>query len=88
MPFLDVTLAPVLRSRATAEDGGGRCFFTVYLWGKPVAPSEVEGNSGRRQNSPVDKPLKRPARLRRASPGHLAAWRPWNGRKGTIGRSS
>jgi hypothetical protein len=39
-------LVPVLRSRATAEDGRGRCLFTVYLWGKPLAPSEVEGNSG------------------------------------------
>jgi hypothetical protein len=28
----------------------------VYLWGKPLAPSEREGNSGRGQNSPVDKP--------------------------------
>jgi hypothetical protein len=49
---------------------------TVYLWGKPLAPSEVEGNSGRGQNFPVDKPLKRPAR------------EPWNVRKGIIGRLS
>jgi hypothetical protein len=35
---------------------GGRCLFTVYLWGKPLAPSAREGNSGRGQNSPVDKP--------------------------------
>jgi len=34
---------------------GGRCLFTVYLWGKPLAPSVCEGNSGRGQNSPVDK---------------------------------
>jgi hypothetical protein len=34
----------------------GRCLFMVYLWGKPLAPSEVEGNSGRGQNSPIDKP--------------------------------
>jgi hypothetical protein len=47
---------------------------TAYLWGKPPAPSEVEGNSGRGQNSPVDKPLKRPAR------------EPWNVRKGIFGR--
>jgi hypothetical protein len=41
---------------------GGRCLFAIYLWGKPLAPSEVEGNSGRGQNSPVDKSQKRPAR--------------------------
>ncbi|MBN2034318.1 MAG: hypothetical protein JW836_13680, partial [Deltaproteobacteria bacterium] len=35
--------------------------FPVYLWGKPLAPSQCEGNSGRGQNSPVDKPQKRPA---------------------------
>ena len=29
--------------------------MTTYLWGKPLAPSEGEGNSGRGQNSPVDK---------------------------------
>jgi len=29
--------------------------LTTYLWGKPLAPSECEGNSGRGQNSPVDK---------------------------------
>jgi hypothetical protein len=34
----------------------GRRLFTVYLWGKPLAPSEGEGNSGRGQNSPIDKP--------------------------------
>jgi hypothetical protein len=44
--------------------------------GNPWAPSEVEGNSGRGQNSPVDKPLKRPAR------------ETWNVRKGIIGRLS
>jgi hypothetical protein len=33
-----------------------RRLFTVYLWGKPLAPSECAGNSGRGQNSPVDKP--------------------------------
>jgi hypothetical protein len=41
---------------------GGRCIFTAYLWGKPLAPGETEGNSGRGQNSPIDKPQKRPAR--------------------------
>jgi hypothetical protein len=40
---------------------GRRRLFTVYLWGKPLAPSGCEENSGRGQNSPVDKPLKRPA---------------------------
>jgi len=35
---------------------GRRRLFMVYLWGKPLAPSEREGNSGRGQNSPVDKP--------------------------------
>jgi hypothetical protein len=35
---------------------------TAYLWGKPLAPSEAEGNSGRGENSPIGKPEKRPAR--------------------------
>jgi hypothetical protein len=38
---------------------GRRRLFTVYLWGKPLASNECEGNSGRGQNSPVGKPLEK-----------------------------
>jgi hypothetical protein len=31
---------------------GGRCLFMTYQWGKPQAPSEVEGNSGRGRTPP------------------------------------
>ena len=40
---------------------------TTSLWGKPLAPSECEENSGRGQNSPVEKWLEK------TSPGALAA---------------
>ena len=41
--------------------------MTTYLGGKPLAPSEGEGNSGRGQNSPTDKWSKK------TSPGAQAA---------------
>jgi hypothetical protein len=51
----------------------GRCLFTVYIWGKPLAPSEVEGNSDRGHNFPIDKPKKRPDRSLGISEGAPSA---------------